>query len=58
MRDRKSNSFNPLVLDPEDYEPLLDEDYPGFDQLEEGDPEFEFLSNGSRRRKPQINPDF
>ena len=58
MRERKPRPYNPLVIDPEDYEALLDEDYPGWESLEEGDPEFEFLSNGSRRRKPQINPDF
>lgn len=58
MRDRKVRPFNPLVLDPDDCEGLIDEDYVRLEDLEESDQEYEYLSSGSRRRRPQINSDF
>lgn len=58
MRERKSRSFNPLILDPEDYELLGEDEFLGLDDLEEGDPQYEHLSYGSRRKKPQINSDY
>lgn len=56
MSDRRQPK-NPLVLD-EDYDKLFDEDFIGLEDLEESDAEFEQLSYGGRRRKPQINSDF
>lgn len=57
MSDRKTSRRNPLIVD-DDYDKLYDDDLVGLDELDESDPEFEPLSYGGRRRKPQINPDF
>lgn len=56
MTDRKPRR-NPLIVD-DDYDKLYDDDQVSLEDLEESDPEFEPLSYGSRRRKPQINSDF
>lgn len=48
--DRKPR--NPLILD-DDYEKLFDEEFmENVDELEESDPFHDYLSYGSRRKKP------
>jgi hypothetical protein len=43
---------NPLILD-DDYEKLFDDDFlESIEDLEESDPVYDYLSNGSRRKKP------
>lgn len=49
MTDRER--FNPLVLDPDDYERLFDEDFTE-EKLEEKNDEYEHLSWGARRKRP------
>lgn len=49
MSDRKR--FNPLVLDPNDYEKLFDNEFVE-DDLDERAEEYETLSYGARRKKP------
>jgi hypothetical protein len=56
MSERKPPR-NPLISN-EEYDKLFDDDLVSLEELEEGDSEFEPLSYGGRRRKPQINPDF
>jgi hypothetical protein len=52
-RDRR----NPLILDPDDYEKLGDEDF--LDEETSEDRElYEPMDSGSRRRKPLIDTDF
>lgn len=54
----KRKTFNPLVLDPDDYEKLFDEEFGPIEKLDESDDEFDYLSYGSRRRKPKISTEF
>lgn len=58
MKERRRPPFNPLVLDPTDFDRLFDEDYVSLEELDEGDSEYDYLSNGSRRRKPQTSTEF
>jgi hypothetical protein len=59
MSDRRRRPFNPLDLDPEDFDRLYDEDSTvSLEDLEESDSEYDYLSGGARRRKPQINSEF
>lgn len=58
----KQSRFNPLVLDPDDYDKLFDEDVLALDEYErlqeKRGEEYEPLAFGARRRKPAINPDY
>lgn len=58
MTSKKHKPFNPLVLDPDDYEKLFDDEFVPIERLEESDGEFDYLSNGGRRRKPQTSTEF
>lgn len=55
---KKPKPFNPLVLDPDDYEKLFDDEFAPIERLEESDEEYDYLSYGSRRRKPQTRTEF
>lgn len=47
--------FNPLVLNPDDYEKLFDEDFlEDADQFSDRD-QYEDMSSGARRKKPALD---
>lgn len=52
----KPRPYNPLVIDPDDYDGLFDEDY-----LEDADDlrdeHYEPVSSGARRKKPSFDHD-
>jgi hypothetical protein len=54
MNDRRR--FNPLVLDPDDYEKLFDDEF-GEEEVDDRKELYEPLSYGARRKKPAIDPD-
>lgn len=57
MAERELNRRNPLVLDPDDYEKLHDEDFLD-EETSEDRVLYEPMESGSRRRKPLIDTDF
>ena len=57
MTNDRRQPRNPLILD-DDYEKLFDEDFVSKEDLEESDPEYDYLSYGSRRKKPMNYSDF
>ncbi len=55
---RKTVSNNPLVVDPEDYDPLFDDVYQDEQDLRDERGAFERLTTGVKWRKPAIHDDF
>lgn len=55
MNERRR--YNPLVIDPDDYDKLFDEDYLDGGEDAENSKEFEHISDGVRRRKPAFESD-
>jgi hypothetical protein len=54
MIDRKRR--NPLIIDPDDYEKLFDDEFRE-DDLDDRAEEYEVLSFGARRKKPAVDHD-
>ena len=57
MSTDRNRRFNPLVLDPDNYDRLFDEDFLTDDDILGNRDEYEPISQGVRRRKPVFESD-